>query len=310
VEACAEPREDDPALYRNPEPYPHACVAGVFSKTPHAALPAGKNVVLALLTWNTCAVSVDSVRAYAREARLLRRLGQLPSLCVCDNGSTDGTSEALRALAAEIDVPYQLICNPTNRGNSVARNQILDQVRASGADYVLFMDGDIEVVPFSSFAMLRHMENSGSRLGCVGADSAWQTPHRERAAPYLYSIDGPAVATTDLVAWTQYGLFRREVFEDGVRFDESPPFDGAGWGFEDNDLAFQMDTRGYVNQRFYGMTYLHRAARSSLRIMRQSGIDAAALYARRKQYVIDKWSAHPTIASGPLVFVRQVMMPD
>ena len=29
-----------------------------------------------------------------------------------------------------------------------------------GGDYVLFIDGDIELVPFSSFSMLRHMEDS------------------------------------------------------------------------------------------------------------------------------------------------------
>ena len=101
---------------------------------------------------------------------------------------------------------------------------------------------------------------------------------------------------------------RRAVFDDGVRFDETTPFDGAGWGFEDNDLAFQMDMKGYLNQRFFGMTYLHRDMRSSIRIMRASGIDATALYARRKQYVIDKWTTVPHINNGPLALIRRVSM--
>src|SRR5439155_19473287 len=129
-------------------------------------------------------------------------------LCVWDNGSTDGTVDALRAFQSEIDVPYKLILNSENRRNSIARNQIIDYMLECGADYLVFMDGDIEIVPFSSFAMLRYMENNGARLGCIGADSYGQSPYRNRATPFLYTIDGAQLETTNLIAWTQYGLFR------------------------------------------------------------------------------------------------------
>lgn len=184
---------------------------------------------------------------------------------------------ALEALRSEIDVPYRLILNSSNLGNSIARNQIIDDMLTCGADYLLFMDGDIEIVPFSSFAMLRYMENTGARLGCIGADSYGQSLYRNRATPFLYTIDGAQIETTNLIAWTQYGLFRREVFEASVRFDHTEPFDRAGWGFEDNDLAFQMDLKGFLSQRFFGMVYLHRNARSSMKIMRDNGIDPMPL---------------------------------
>jgi hypothetical protein len=57
-----------------------------------------------------------------------------------------------------------------------------------------------------------------------------------------------------------------------------------------------------------GMTYLHRAARSSVRIMKRLGIDAHALYEQRKQYVIDKWAPVPNINAGPLSLVRRVQL--
>jgi len=303
-----EPQENDPALYLNQQPHAHACIGGGFYKSQQAEAPTGKKIVLALLTWNTRDISMESLQGYIREAHLLERLGQEASICVCDNGSTDGTPDALRELDARIDVPHTFILNRDNMGNSIARNQIIDHALARNADYLLFMDGDIEIVPFSSVAMLRYMENNGTRLGCIGADSGGQTPYRERASASLYSIDGCKLETTNLVAWTQYGMFRREIFEDGCRFDEREPFHGPGWGFEDNDLAFQMEMNGYLNQRFFGMVYLHRAARSSIRIMREQGIDAAALYARRKQYVIDKWASVPLINNGPLKDVRCVEM--
>lgn len=237
---------------------------------------------------------------------MLRRLGHDAVLCICDNGSTDGTQDDIRALESQLEIPHRFILNTENLGNSIARNQIIDYMRDIDADYVLFMDGDIEVVPFSSFAMLRYMESNGERLGCIGADSAGQSPQRKLISPCHFSIDGGRIDTSNIVAWTQYGLFRRQVFDAGIRFDESPPFNGAGWGFEDNDLAFQMDTRGFILQRFFGMTYLHRDRQSSVRNMRSTGIDAHALCQKRQQYVIHKWSSIPHINNGPLSLIRRM----
>ncbi len=300
-----EPREADGSLYRHPEPYPHAVFGGVLTKG-EATGDAARRVVLAMLTWNTCDISLEAVRALFDEARLLRRLGHPAHVCVCDNGSTDGTPEALRALSAGVEVPHRLILNADNLGNAVARNQIVAYATACDADYILFTDGDLEIVPFSSFAMLRHLENSGHTLGCIGADSAGHTPSRQLASPSWYAVEH--VAQTDVVAWTQYGMFRREVFAAGVSFDDQGAFRGAGWGFEDNDLAFQMITKGFAIQRFFGMTYLHQHAGSSIRIMRDRGIDAEARFHERRRYVVDKWSSVPGIADGPLEQIRHFLV--
>jgi glycosyltransferase involved in cell wall biosynthesis len=241
-----------------------------------------------------------------REAAMLQRLGQEPLVVVCDNGSTDGTQEALRALDGQLPVPHHFLLNARNRGSSVARNQVIDLLLERGGDYLLFVDGDIELVPFSSFAMLRHLEDSGSRLGCFGTNSAAHTLHREQATAYLYSTAGCPIETTNFVACTWYGMFRSIVFNDGVRFDETEPFNGAGWGFEDNDLAFQLEVKNYVNQHFFGVTFLHRHVRSSIRIMRACGIDAQVLFAKRKQYIINKWASTPNINNGPLEDIRRI----
>lgn len=296
------PQEDNPGLYLNPPPHRHACIGGVFAKSEPVPDTAARRMLLALLTWNTRDVSLESLAAYVREAHLLLRMGHTPFICVCDNGSRDGTQQALRDLDSGIDVEHRFILNDRNRGSSIARNQILDYMKEIQADYVMFMDGDIEIVPFSSIAMLRYMESNGSRLGCIGpyAFDQGQSNDRSQVTPVLYNIDRSLVTTTNLVAWTQYGMFRREVFEDGVRFEEQPPFDGAGWGWEDNDLAFQMNVKGYVNQYFTGMTYLHRDIRSSIRIMTAQGTNAQAVYEARQRHVVKKWASVPQIRDGPL----------
>jgi glycosyltransferase involved in cell wall biosynthesis len=261
--------------------------------------------VLALLTWNTCVASMESLCALVREAYALERLGHEPYLCAVDNGSDDGTAAGLRALEPDVGVPHRIVCNEHNVGNSRARNQIVDYALEVDADYILFVDGDIELVPHSSVAMLRYLEGFGRTLACVGADSNDYSDERANTTSSLFSLHGLRVETLDLVAWTQYGLFRTEIFRDGIRFDEDPPFDGAGWGFEDNDLAFQMEVKGYRTQRFMGVTYLHRKARSSIRIMRRLGIDADAIFNKRRNRLLEKWGGVAQIAQGPLVAVQR-----
>jgi hypothetical protein len=301
-----EPQDSDPSLYRNIEPYSHACIGAVFRKKTLNSQPTGKKIVLSLLSWNTKDIIMDSLRAYIREAAMLKRLGQEPFIIVCDNGSIDGTRGALISIDREIDIPHKFILNDRNCGSSIARNQVIDSLLDINGDYLLFMDGDIEIVSFSSYAMLQHMENSGHLLACIGPDSFGFTSLRSRASKYLFSLKDCRIEETRLVAWTQYGLFRSEIFEKGIRFDENEPFNREGWGFEDNDLAFQISHNGYRNHRFFGVTYLHRSHHSSIRTMRALGIDANAIYKQRKRYIIKKWRDIPSINNGPLNEVRNI----
>jgi glycosyltransferase involved in cell wall biosynthesis len=235
---------------------------------------------------------MESLAALVRESEMLKRLGQDPFIVVCDNGSTDGTAEALYAADEVLNIPHRFLLNAGNCGSSVARNRILDVMREVGADFLLWMDGDIEIVPFSSFAMLRHLEDADPRAGCVGAHCHSQTRQRGEATPYLFSVPAGSVADDRdglWVAWTQYGLFRREVFDAGVRFDESGPFGHAGWGCEDVDLAFQMHSRGFYNQAFTGMVYLHRNLNSSIPLLRELGWDPRLEFHLRREYVVQKW---------------------
>lgn len=251
-----------------------------------------RKIVLSLLTWNLRDVSLESLAALAREGERLQRAGAEPQIVVCDNGSTDGTREALRAAAARLALPCRLLLNGENLGNSRARNQVLDVVLEAGADYLMFTDGDIEVVPGSVVAMLRHLERSAPEVGGIGAECFADTRHREQATPYVASLAEYRISDDRDELWaarTGYGLFRRAVFAAGVRFDESPPFDRPGWGCEDVDLAFQIHDQGFYLQTVSGMTFLHRGVNSSIPLLRELGADPRADYELRRRYVIEKW---------------------
>jgi glycosyltransferase involved in cell wall biosynthesis len=273
---------------------------------------AGKVIGLGMLSWNLRDVARDSLLALIGEAGRLQRNGHSPFLCICDNGSTDGTAEALVSLDEIAGIPHRFILNDENRGNAVARNQIIDCMLDHGVDYLFFIDGDAEIVPFSTLAMLRYMENNNTTLASLGLSrfgESVETLDRKEASKCFYSVDENLVETSQLIAPTWYGIYRRIIFDEGVRFEESPPFNGPGWGFEDNELAFQIVKKGYSIHLFTGMIVLHRAPYSSIHIMRELGIDAKRLYYLRKQYVINKWAGISPISDGPLKVIEECEFP-
>lgn len=99
-----------------------------------------------LLTWNSrhhlegCLGSLGAA-APGRELQLV----------VVDNGSDDGTPDAVRALAPDAE----LICNDENRGVAPARNQGLHLVRAP---YGILLDVDTIVEPGALGALLDHLD--------------------------------------------------------------------------------------------------------------------------------------------------------
>ena len=263
-----------------------------------------RRVALSTLTWNSKELNLSAVDVLIVEAERLRERGQTPLLIVCDNGSTDGTQETLRELDHSLELEHQFILNDENLGISIARNQIIEAMQAWDADYLLLNDGDIEIVPSSTYAMVQYLESEARSVAGIGPYSFGFTENRAEMTPELQRIDLAQIEKNVSLAATHYGLFRREIFEDGVRFETQSPFGGPGWGYEDNDFAFQILTSGYQLHQFTGMTFYHPHMRSSVDHLRESGFDPRALCERRKQFVIDKWNGTPLIDDGPLDLIR------
>lgn len=303
-----DPDAGDGELYLDDSPFQHATMGAVFAKPSDMVAPP-RRVVLALLTWNTRVVSLESLSALCNEARMLQRAGEEAAICVVDNGSGDGTAEALRALDEGFEIPHRFILNTKNVGSSRARNQMIDYMLDWGAEYILFMDGDIEIVPCSSFAMLRYMESSGTRIGCLGAYSAHCTAERTQATPTLFSLGKCRLYSSQILAWTQYGMFRRGLFESGIRFDESGPFGEAGHGLEDVDFALQMLRNGYANEYFEGIRYLHRNLSSSVDILRRHGVNPTIQYYRRKEFLLKKWEGIQGLRQDSIEWLRNARAP-
>ena len=97
---------------------------------------------------------VDSIRVAVES--VLRQSWTDFELLVVDDGSTDGTREAVRAIP---DPRLRLIETPRNMGASAARNLGIEEARG---DWVAFQDSDDEWLPLK-------LEKQMARLQAPGA---------------------------------------------------------------------------------------------------------------------------------------------
>jgi GT2 family glycosyltransferase len=236
-----------------------------------------------ILSWETKDDTILCVESVIREKELMALFGVKMKLIVMDNGSTDGTVEYLKGRAG-ID---QLILNTANLGISKARNM---GIRSMEGKYLYMVDSDITIVKGSFIAMLRYMEEH-PEVSNLGAFS-WQiTQDYSKQTPWLLDIQKPLEGWQSApgfhTAMTQYGIFRKEIF-DTCMFDETGIFGEEGWGYEDNDLAVQMVFAGHRLQRFDDICYYHNQHSSRRNLLKQkknSNIKG------RMQYMHDKWDS-------------------
>lgn len=252
------------------------------------AIFAKNRLVIGFLTWNTVNASTLAAKAIAAEVEILRILGIDARVCWVDNGSTDGTVESVEAEFDAVPLtPHKL---PTNMGQSHARNLILDCVDNANADYLMFIDGDVEPIKFSSYAMLRYLHEFPSvgvvgmyTYNCTATENDPTVAKECRYIPFSFVDDLPRIA------WTQYGMFNARLFQGKkrLRFDTAECFQGPGWGFEDDDLGIAIWERGYGIRNTKMFRFMHRHRNSSLRLLDPAL--AAKVYAQRRDHVYNKW---------------------
>lgn len=109
------------------------------------AVPGRPDVAVLLLSWNTCELTlrcIESLPVAVDDETTLE-------VIVVDNGSRDGSSEAL---AERQDI--ELIRNEENRGYAAGVNQAY---AASSADFVLLLNSDVEFRPGALSTLVRFL---------------------------------------------------------------------------------------------------------------------------------------------------------
>jgi len=291
------PDGEDGIFIRRAPPAAMNLIGGRTTKTLSNSYPKHK-IVLALLSWNRADVVIENLDALIREAWRLSCIGHQALVVACDNGSHDGTSDRLKE---QQDV--HLILNEKNLGSAVGRNQMIDYAVEVEADYILFVDCDITVIPGSVMEMLKWF--AGHRAASLGAN------------PYLFTDDPskatrwcPPIAQVEVspnLALTQYGLFPLPVLRE-CRFDEGF---GPGWGCEDDDLAIQIqDKLGLQNFTFDHCRYVHRHAHGSISLMQDAGMDVDKNIRERYVHLVNKWKDNPKFTDTITEYGKRTELPE
>ena len=153
-----------------------------------------------------------------------------------DNNSKDSSREVLKSFEGKIT--YKI--RRKIAGQSDNRNWMIKQTHG---DYILLLDSDILYHPGSFDYLIKRFDNAPEDVKCIGFDPWRYTNMREMEQRDLPSLKEPFSTHGQPIAYTQYGVFKRELFfKDNIWFDENF---GTGYGWEDNDYALQMLEKGY-----------------------------------------------------------------
>ena len=153
-----------------------------------------------------------------------------------DNNSKDSSREVLKSFEGRIT--YKI--RKEIAGQSENRNWMIKQTHG---DYILLLDSDILYHPGSFDYLIKRFDNAPEDVKCIGFDPWRYTNMREMEQRDLPSLKEPFSTHGQPIAYTQYGVFKRELFfKDNIWFDENF---GTGYGWEDNDYALQMLEKGY-----------------------------------------------------------------
>ncbi len=229
---------------------PASVTVGVPETTP------GASASIASPYWRGVRVSVV-VPTYNRKEKLLRCLEALRKqtvlaaefeVLVVDDGSSDGTGEAL----ASYQAPFTLRCfRQHNQGPGTARNLAIREARG---EYLLFLGDDIYADPHlleeHLEAQARLDDERGAALGHIDwepslavnavmryvcGESSLQYAYHH--IPHLPSLDWRFFYTSNI---SVRRLFLLEAADAGVTFD--PCFRHAA--FEDSEYAWRLGRRG------------------------------------------------------------------
>jgi hypothetical protein len=262
-------------------------------------------VGIGLLTWNIGRVSAYAARAVRNEVQRLGLLGVEAKVLWLDNGSDDDTVKTVREHLGDVWAVADV--RQVNLGQCVARNLIIAEALYAKCDYLCMVDGDIELIPYSVFAMTEYLHSVlHLGIGCVGMYSrncnhVWD----QHVAVTCRHIEPWMVSHDPGIAWTNYGVFNMQMFRDGIRFDEATCFQGPGWGLEDDDLYLRMKLAGYASVNTQYFRHLHRRRHSSLKLL--DPVLAAKVFIQRQAYLMHKYHNMPLVEREVEMIGRMTM---
>lgn len=191
-----------------------------------------------ILSWNNADVMKLSIPIIFAELK-----GMDFEIVFVDNGSTDGTKELIKSWIDATQL-HNINCfsNKVNRGISIGKNQ---GINACIGEHVLMLDGDVCPVPNSIRLMSKFLDDNIDKhaIGMYPNKFSDQ-PNKGHLTPCEVFCDELYQPMEHNCTCLFYGMYRRIIFDEGLRMNEKGAFGEAGYGWEDHDFFKRMQQRG------------------------------------------------------------------
>lgn len=183
---------------------------------------------------------------------------------VVDNGSTDGSAEAIRAAYPDVEV----IALPANRHFAAGANAGLRRALDMGADFIWLLNNDVEVEPDALGRLVSMMRAGPQILGMIGPRIVQENPRRELVGARINfrtgAIADVAPDEVDFIrvdyVWGCAMMIGAETLREIGLFDES-----LVAYFEDADLCLRASKSGWMIAGIPGATVRHIGSGSANR---------------------------------------------
>ena len=182
-------------------------------------------ISICILNWNCLNTLKDAVTLICNDLIDIEH-----EIIIYDQNSSDGSVDYIKSITATNIIS---ILDNQNSGNSIARNLMINKAKYK---YILLLDSDIIPIKNSIKAMIKFMEEN-NRYVFIGYNWKSYTKIRANATTYETGIE-----QKDIIDWphkialSQYGIFKSSVLKE-IQFPEFHPFNGPGWGAEDDILG-------------------------------------------------------------------------
>jgi len=228
-------------------------------------------VSVCILVWNCLNVLRDSFEHLYYEVEALNG-----EIVVVDNGSTDGTRKFFDNQYKNCKA-FKYYRFPKNEGISKGKNKGIEMAEG---DYLVLLDGDVDPTPNSIRMMCDYLDDNPEHHALGFYPNSWSRDRnnfgQKNIEERCNELWNPQEINRCCI---YYGIFRRWMFDQGLRMNEEGEFGKEGYGWEDFDFLERMNAMG-ITQYVAGMNhengkYFHNI-NSSIRAMgRQKYIDTS-----------------------------------
>jgi GT2 family glycosyltransferase len=206
-------------------------------------------VTVVVVTWNRR----ELLRACLQSLAIQQH--ESYDVVVVDNGSTDGSVEAVKEIRDTFPVPLTLITNAQNRGFCAANNQ---GIAATQSEFVALLNNDAEAEP-GWLAALEAVMRASKDIGMAASKVlVWEDPKRIDKVGHLIFPDGQNRGRgTGQIDRGQYDQVEEVLWPDGcAAMYRRAMLDEIG-GFDEDFFAYADDAELGLRGRIAGWRCLY-----------------------------------------------------